>query len=413
MTGAMLQNPTLRMPISMMPIQPLGIAIGNVPNPTIGVPISNPPILSDPPAAEVAQGPRRARPVYKKPYPDHVDAHELPRNYQYPDFSMYSGKENFYTVQHIASFTAQCGEAGPSPWLRMRLFSSSLAEVAFEWYSNLPANSIRTWDEMEDIFHTQFHRTEAEATLADISRLTQLPSESVETFIARFKKAKLKCQVSLPEPEYIKLALNDLDIEHRKRFDGVEFQDLFDLVNRDSRYEKILKEEKERRNTSKGTYYKDPNYELTTGGSSTSISTPKKGPADIGKSYSFDLSKTDQIFDHLLANKMISLPKGHKIPSTNDLKGKEYCKHHNSWNHATNDRTILRGLLQKAIDEGTLKFPEKTSETMKVDTNPFPIIAFTNVISLAKQENQQEAKKASDEFLSSNVTLKKMAELQK
>ncbi|XP_059638807.1 uncharacterized protein LOC132281087 [Cornus florida] len=333
--------------------------------------------------AEVAQGRRHARPVYRKPYLDHVNAHELPRNYRYPNFSMYSDEENFSTVQHIARFIAQCGEAGPSPWLRMRLFSSSLARVAFEWYSNLP-----------------------------------LPSKSVETFVTRFRKVKLKCRVSLPEPEYIKLALNGPDIEHRKRFDGVEFQDLFNLANMDSRYEKILKEEKERKNSFKGTWYKDPNYEVfsaevgdeldvdvaevnikkpyvcealvkpkpTTGGnaSSTSTSAARKGPADTGKNYSFDLSKTDQIFDHLMADKMIFLPKGHRIPSASDLKGKKYCKYHNSWNHATNDCIVLRGVLQKAINECTLKFPEKSSETMKVDTNPFPKIASTNVINFAK-----------------------------
>ncbi|XP_059669198.1 uncharacterized protein LOC132314340 [Cornus florida] len=456
------------------PSTTLGLTIGNVPNPTFGMLIGNPPILSDLPAvtavlvyqppvnnqhnqnmqrpyvqpillvrdqqevlgnqnpgrnarinraqmlaliqAELAQGRRRARPVYRKPYPDYVDAHELPRNYRYLDFSMYYSEENFFMVQHIARFTAQCLETGPNPWLRMRLFSSSLARAVFEWYSNLLANSIQTRDEMEEAFHTQFYRTEIEATLADISRLSQLPSKSIETFVARFRKAKLKCRVSLPEPEYIKLALNGLDIEHRKRFDGVEFQDLFDLVDRASQFEEILKEEKERKNSSKGTYYKDPNYEVFSaevgdelevnvaevnikkpyicealvksksimGGNATSISAARKGPADIGKNYSFDLSKTDQIFDHLMADKMISLPKGHKIPSASDLKGKEYCKYHNSWNHATNDCIVLQGILQKSIDEGTLKFPEKTSDTMKVDINPFPTIKSTNVISLAK-----------------------------
>ncbi|XP_059671115.1 uncharacterized protein LOC132316659 [Cornus florida] len=252
-----------------------------------------------------------------------------------------SGEEHFSTVQHIARFTAQCGEAGLSPWLRMRLFSSSLAGAAFEWYSNLLANSIQTWDEMDEVFHTQFYQTETEAMLENISRLTQLPSES--------------------------------------RFDGVEFQDLCDLADRASQYEEILKEEKEMKNSSKGTWYKDPNYEIfsaevgdelevdvaevnikklyvcealvkpkpTTGGnSSTSTLAARKGPADTGKSYSFNLSKTDQIFDHLMADKMISLPKGHRILSASDLKGKEYCKYHNSWNYATNDYYSTRCVVE-------------------------------------------------------------------
>ncbi|XP_059639027.1 uncharacterized protein LOC132281329 [Cornus florida] len=238
---------------------------------------------------------------------------------------LYSGEKIFFTVQHIARFTAQCGEVGPNPWLRMRLFSSSLTVAAFKWYNNLPANSIQTWDEMEEAFHTQFYRTETEATLADISRLSQLLNESVETFVARFRKAKLKCRVSLPEPEYIKLALNGLDIEHRKRFDRVEFQDLFDLADKTTWYEEILKKEKEKKNSSKGTYYKDPNYEVfsvevgdelevdvaevnikkpyicealikpkpTTGGNATSTSAVRKEATDTGKIYSFDLSKID------------------------------------------------------------------------------------------------------------------------
>ncbi|XP_059635863.1 uncharacterized protein LOC132278050 [Cornus florida] len=110
---------------------------------------------------------------------------------------------------------------------------------------------------------------------------------------------------------------------------------------------------------------------------------------------------------------MISLPKGHKIPSVSDLKGNEYCKYHNSWNHATNDCTVLQGVLQRAIDEGILKFLEKTSDTMKVDTNPFPTITSTNVISLAKRGNRQEVETVSGEFLSSHATLEKMAELQR
>ncbi|XP_059658827.1 uncharacterized protein LOC132305166 [Cornus florida] len=159
---------------TILPNAGLGVMISNMSNHTLGMPMGNPLILSNPLVvnpvlAEVVQGRRRAQPVYRKPYPDHVDAHELPRNYRYPDFSMYSGEENFSTVQHIARFTAQCGEAGPSPWLRMRLFSSSLARAAFEWYSNLPANSIQTWDKIEEAFHTHFYRTETKATLADIS----------------------------------------------------------------------------------------------------------------------------------------------------------------------------------------------------------------------------------------------------
>lgn len=79
--------------------------------------------------------------------------------------------------------------------------------------------------------------------MADLSNLSQLPDEGVETFISRFKTARFKCKVLLPEPEYVRLTLNGLTFEQKKKFNGTEFKDLFELSAKAARYEKILKEE--------------------------------------------------------------------------------------------------------------------------------------------------------------------------
>ena len=42
----------------------------------------------------------------------------------------------------------------------------------------------------------------------------------------------------------------------------MEFRDLFELATRAAQYESVLLDEQEMRNSSKGTYYKDPNYEI-------------------------------------------------------------------------------------------------------------------------------------------------------
>ncbi|XP_059624662.1 uncharacterized protein LOC132267524 [Cornus florida] len=159
------------------------------------------------------------RPIYRTPYLEVVDQVEFPRGYKVPDFITFSGEGNQSTVEHIGRFTVQCGEASVSPWLKLRLFPNSLTGAAFSWYIRLPPHSVFNWPQMEELFHNQFYRTETEPTLADLSRLSQLPSESVETFIARFRRARLRCRVPLPEQEYIRLALNGLDFELRKRFE--------------------------------------------------------------------------------------------------------------------------------------------------------------------------------------------------
>ncbi|CAL8105377.1 unnamed protein product [Prunus armeniaca] len=49
-----------------------------------------------------------------------------------------------------------------------------------------------------------------------------------------------------------------LKISLRKKFDGMLFGDLAELADKASKYEELLREEQQRRNSSKGTYYKTP-----------------------------------------------------------------------------------------------------------------------------------------------------------
>ena len=83
----------------------------------------------------------------------------------------------------------------------MRLFPNSLTGVTFAWYINLTPGSIQTWQQMEEAFHAQFFQSEPEVSMADLARLSQRPEEKATQFIARFKRARNKCKVILPEPE--------------------------------------------------------------------------------------------------------------------------------------------------------------------------------------------------------------------
>ena len=57
-------------------------------------------------------------------------------------------------------------------------------------------------------------------------------------------------------------AIDGLNFELKKKFEGITFVDLFELSERASRFEGLLKEENQRKNFSYGTYYQDPNYEI-------------------------------------------------------------------------------------------------------------------------------------------------------
>ena len=87
--------------------------------------------------------------------------------------------------------------------------------------------------------------------------------------------------------------------------------------------------------------------------------------------YDFDVKKADKIFDLLLEKKQLSLPTNHVIPLAEELKGKKYCKFHNATNHNTNECRIFRFHIQKAIEQGKIKFEPTKEPTMDGDKYPF------------------------------------------
>jgi hypothetical protein len=68
--------------------------------------------------------------------------------------------------------------------------------------------------------------------------------------------------------------------------------------------------------------------------------------------FDFDVSKVEQIFDLLLKEKQLKFPEGHKLPTTQELKGRSYCKWHDSFTHGTSDCKELRRQIQSAIEQG-------------------------------------------------------------
>ncbi|KAF3431907.1 hypothetical protein FNV43_RR26643 [Rhamnella rubrinervis] len=311
--------------------------------------------------------------------------------------------------------------------LELKLFANSLTGSAFTWFINLPANSIHTWQEMEKKFHEQFYRIEPEVSMADLSRLYQRESETAESFLARFKRARNRCHLDVPEREFVKLAMSGLSYRLKKKFVGMEFGDLFELATRATRYEDILNEEYQRKNSSKGTYYKDSNLDihLVDSEDQAEDSVVEVGLAEVvatrpytcralvkplgtqktfqlaketksrmdghERIFSFDITKADQIFDLLLADKVIKLPDGHRIPSVEEIKKRQYCKWHHSWSHDTVNCLQFRNALQALIEKGTLMFSEKGSEVKDVDNNPFPAagvnMTTTNISKLASRKD--------------------------
>ena len=128
--------------------------------------------------------------LYQRPYPDAYDLVPYPTGWRIPYFIKFSGDDNRSTWENISQYVAQLGEASSSNSLRVRLFSLSLTGTAFSWFSALPPNSVRSWNELEQKFHDHFYSGDNEAKLTDLTSVKQTRDESVSDYFKRFKEVK-------------------------------------------------------------------------------------------------------------------------------------------------------------------------------------------------------------------------------
>ncbi|KAM2295992.1 hypothetical protein ACFX1X_035838 [Malus domestica] len=222
-----------------------------------------------------------------------------------------------------------------------------------------------------------------EMSVSSLARMAQASDESPMDYLTRFKSARNWCRVPLPEVEFVKLALNRLDVEYKKKFFGANFQDMYELAQHVEQYDYLLRKKKISKSPSRGMIYKNPtvSYASTEGEESQYVSvdaakividkpyvcmaltqinskevktrSTTKETAKTSKVYTFDITKAEAIFDQLLSAQIIKLRPGHNIPKAEELKGKTYCKYHNSTKHATNNCVIFRDDIQSWIDKGS------------------------------------------------------------
>ncbi|XP_070672416.1 uncharacterized protein [Malus domestica] len=275
-------------------------------------------------------------PKFIHPYPAYVETFGYPKGFKIPDFSLFTGESSLSSLEHVARFTAQCGDVN-SDFHKLRLFNFSLTGSAFAWYINLPPNSVQNWEELVEKFHEQFYRPGMEMNW---------------------------CRVPLPEVEFVRLALNGLDVEYKKKFLGANFRDMYELAQHVEQYDYLLREEKTSKAPTRGTIYKNPtvNY-ASTEDECVSVDAAEividksyickalaqvdsrevksrsaaEGTLKPSKVYIFYITKADAIFDQLLSARITKLRPGHNIPKTEELKGNVYCKYHNSSKHTTNN----------------------------------------------------------------------------
>ncbi|KAK1626092.1 hypothetical protein QYE76_000407 [Lolium multiflorum] len=271
--------------------------------------------------------PKRRAIGYSKPYPNEYDLIPLPPKYRLPEFSKFSGSDGSSSIEHVSRYLAQLGTISASDALRVRFFAQSLTGSAFGWYTSLPPDSIRTWKQMEEQFHMQYHSEASEAGIADLAQVRQKRGETVSEYIQRFRTIRNRCySARLTEKEAVELAVVGLASPIKDGFPSrLPFTQ--HMVQKP--------------------HYMNSATQIVLGQVQACGSLVETEEVKVGRSR-----------------------EGLKIPGTG-AEQKPYCKWHNTFTHTTNDCRVWRQQIQMVIEQGRLIFSQYA---MKVDTHPFPAV---------------------------------------
>jgi hypothetical protein len=90
--------------------------------------------------------PKMQGPAYMPPFPEWYYRVIVPPRVKPPtEFTKFSRQDDTSTVEHIARYLMQLGEASADEAFRVRHFPLSLTGSAFQWFTSLPPQSVGTW----------------------------------------------------------------------------------------------------------------------------------------------------------------------------------------------------------------------------------------------------------------------------
>jgi len=354
------------------------------------------------------------RPNFVSALSEYVLMTELQRNCKVPKFTKFVGETNESTVEHIARYLTKAGDIANNENLKMKYFPSSITKNAFTWFTTLPPHSSFSWNQLEKDFHEQFYMGQYKISLKELASVWRKTHESIDDYLNRFRLLNARCFTIVPEHELVEMAVGDLDYSIRKKLDTQYLIDMTQLADRVSQVER-LKAEKARTNrfvkkeiiAYVDTYGSDPGFDWgsdTVEDNEINLVEIKDGPPYACKLLrplnGKKILKNQRMTNTLMRGNLwsfscdgiILVPKNLKLPPLEQRKKKGFCKLQGFLGHNLCRCTRFRDSVQKVLDEGMLKFGEKSKQPMQVDADPikktdsmFVDVADINMVEISEE----------------------------
>jgi hypothetical protein len=282
----------------------------------------------------------------------------------------------------------QLGECSAEEAFRVRYFPASLTGPAFQWFSSLPPESVSRWKDLERKFHAHYFSGSSEKKLIDLATLKQRHSETPLEFHRRFREVKGMCfSLNLPDDQLADMAVTEMLPAVCEKLFGMEFENLGQLSqklslmsNQAYGFKKDARFGKQHdvadiynQFLDKADLIEDSDDELDVAAAEIMwgkepLTMNQRWVKQTKGTYDFNITKADKLFELLVKKGRIRFPEGHSMLRPDGVKEKRYCGFHDRNSHSINNCRVFRMRIQKAIQEGHLKFDNK----IKLDGHPFP-----------------------------------------
>ncbi|XP_050878785.1 uncharacterized protein LOC127082600 [Lathyrus oleraceus] len=267
------------------------------------------------------------RPNYMSPLAEYVLQTDAPLRTKIPKFTKFAGDITESTVEHVARYLIEAGDMSNKESLRMQFFPSSLTKNAFTWFTTLPQNSIHSWNQLERMFHEQFYMGKTKISLKELASVRRKFTEPIGDYLNKFRLLKARCFTQVERLKEEKARTNK-----GKRVVYVDFR----KDHEDSGHEVPDFDDTEI-DLAELTYGPPYACKVLAPSNGKNPVEPEKNDKFPKKTYTFDVTKCDEIFDLLVKD-------GQMIGS-----GAE-CN-----------------------PGGKLKFGDKPQSQMKIDSDPLQI----------------------------------------
>jgi hypothetical protein len=277
--------------------------------------------------------PKMQGPPYTPPFPEWYHRVIFPPRVKPPtEFTKFFGQDDTSTMEHIARYLMQLGEASADEAFRVRYFPLLLTCPDFTWFSSLPPQSIGTWKYLEQKFHAHYFSGSTKKKLIDLATLRHRHNETPTEFLRRFREVMGMCfSLNLPDDQLAHMAVAGMLPAIREKLFGMEFSLMSNQAygfKKDSRFAKhndiadiyiqFLErvdqveefEDDEEVAAAEIMWGKEP------------LTMNQRWIKDAKGTYNFDVTKANKLFEFLVKEGRIKLPEGHSMLRPDGVKEK-------------------------------------------------------------------------------------------